>query len=69
MAAHLSAISKLDMPLICTEKDAAKLKNYPELTQKEIYYTRTTVEFYASCFTTENFETWFARTVLPLIKQ
>lgn len=69
MAAHLSEILKLDMPLICTEKDAAKLKNYPELTQKEIYYTRTTVEFYASCFTTENFETWFARTVLPLIKK
>lgn len=69
MDAHIAEILDLDMPIICTEKDAAKLKNYTELAQTEIYYTQTSVEFYASCFTTENFDTWFSRTVLPLIKQ
>lgn len=69
MDAHIAEILELDMPVVCTEKDAAKLKNYTELAQTEIYYTRTSVEFYASYFTTENFDTWFNRTVLPLIKK
>lgn len=67
MDTHLAEILELDMPIICTEKDAAKLKNYPELAPKEIYYTQTNVELYASCFTTEDFDTWFSRAVLPLI--
>lgn len=66
MDTHLAKIQQLAMPLICTEKDAVKLKNYPQLAQKEIYYTQTTVQFYASSFTTEDFETWFSHTVLPL---
>lgn len=68
MEKYISEISELKMPLICTEKDAVKLKNYPQLTRKEIYYTQTSLQFYASCFTDNNFETWFARNVLELIK-
>lgn len=67
METHLSEILELDMPILCTEKDVVKLKNYSELARKEIYYTKTAVEFYASCFTTEDFDTWFSRAVLPLI--
>lgn len=68
MDEHISEILELDMPIICTEKDAVKLKNYPELAHKELYYTQTAVEFYASCFTAESFDTWLNRTVLPLIQ-
>lgn len=63
----ISEILQLNMPLICTEKDAVKLKNYPQLAQKEIYYTQTSLQFYASSLTNEDFETWFARNVLELI--
>lgn len=67
MDTHIAEIIKLDMPIICTEKDAIKLKNYPELAHKELLYTRTAVEFYASCFTAANFDTWFG-SILPLIR-
>lgn len=66
MDKHLAEIQQLAMPLLCTEKDAVKLQNYPQLAQKEIYYTQTTVQFYTSCFSTEDFETWFRHIVLPL---
>lgn len=69
MDKYIAELLQLDMPLICTEKDAVKLKNYPQLTQKEIYYTETSLQFYTSCFTNENFETWFHHTVLPLINK
>lgn len=66
---YLAEIMQLNMPVICTEKDAVKLKNYPQLAQKEIYYTQTSLQFYASCLTENNFETWFNRTVLPCINK
>lgn len=69
MDTHIPEILQLDMPLICTEKDAVKLKSYPQLAQKEIYYTQTSLQFYASCFTAEDFETWFNRTVLSFINK
>lgn len=67
MDTYVPEILQLKMPLVCTEKDAVKLKNYPQLAQKEIYYTRTSLHFSAFCFTEEDFETWFARNVLALI--
>lgn len=67
MDRRLAEILQLDMPLLCTEKDAVKLQNYPQLAQKEIYYTQTAVQFYTSCFTTDDFETWFRHSVLPLV--
>lgn len=69
MDKYLPEILQLKMPLICTEKDAVKLKNYPQLAQKEIYYTRTSLQFYASRFTAEDFETWFNRNVLSLMNK
>lgn len=69
MDKYISELLQLDIPLICTEKDAVKLKNYPQLAQKEIYYTQTTPRFYTSCFTCEDFETWFARSVLSFIEK
>lgn len=69
MDKYISELLQLDMPLVCTEKDAVKLKTCTQLAQKEIYYTQTSLQFYAFCFTNENFETWFHHAVLSLINK
>ncbi len=64
MEKHAAKLLALDMPVICTEKDAVKLKRHPELARKEIYCTATAVQFHACAFTPHTFETWFAENIL-----
>lgn len=60
----IKEIQNITIPIICTEKDAVKLKNYPELQQKEIYYTKTKCHFYNHAFYHNTFDTWLYNEII-----
>lgn len=65
----LPKLLTLKTPLICTEKDAAKLIKYPQLQEKEIYFTDTELNFHTSLFTDDTFENWLKNHILPLFNK
>ncbi len=60
----IDEIKKITIPIICTEKDAVKLKKYPELQDKEIYYTQTKCLFHSHAFYTHHFDIWLLNEIL-----
>lgn len=64
MQKALPQILKADMPVVCTEKDAVKLKNIPELSGRELYYTQTSVRFHSSSFSSQEFNSWLDTNIL-----
>lgn len=69
MDAVLPKLLTLKTPLICTEKDAAKLTAFPQLQEKEIYFTDTELHFHAELFTNGTFENWLKKHILPQINK
>lgn len=65
MDSVLPKLLRLEIPLVCTEKDAAKLETFPQLANKEIYFTATQLNFHAALFTAQSFDSWLADTVVP----
>lgn len=64
MQKALPRILSADMPVVCTEKDAVKLKNIPELSGRELYYTQTSVRFHSCAFSSQEFNSWLDTNIL-----
>ncbi len=60
----IEEIKNTTIPIICTEKDAVKLKTYSELAHKEIYYTKTHCIFHSHILYTADFDTWLTNELL-----
>lgn len=58
----------LNVPLICTEKDAVKLEQIRSLKTKQIYYTETSAVFYGNGTAETTFKLWADKNILPHIR-
>lgn len=58
----------LNVPLICTEKDAVKLERINSLSEKTIFYTETSAVFYGNGITETTFNRWADQNILSHIR-